>query len=449
MSKKRKATIEDVARESGFSTATVSRAFNDPDKVSYETRVRIFNAAHKLGFNPNNKSRKSFELSSGDSGSNNTAKKAVKKAYKKNPKAFIITAIAIVLIIAITVAVIYFAFPETWDSIMSMIGQDEKPELERGDGELQIHFIDVGQGDCILILFPDGKDMLIDCANYNNTGAIRESTLAYLNTYITDGQLDYLMVTHGDSDHIYFVDEVLYAFDVDTIYMPFILAEPENAEKETAVNALPKEKLDLFTDEDTLTSGVYADFFIAALSEPDAEIVFNIGEFSIETSTYRLDFYCYAVEDWAEEDLGDAEEKNAVSPIGILEYNGKRVVLTGDSNEINEPMFIEKIGGTVYDCDVLKVGHHGSATSSTREFLDFINCEYAVISCNASGNTFEHPRQATLDRFSADDMTVYRTDLNGTIVLVIDSNGTLSFTTDKTANESDIFTGADTKKAQT
>ena len=111
-------------------------------------------------------------------------------------------------------------------------------------------------------------------------------------------------------------------------------------------------------------------------------------------------------------------------------------------------MFIEKIGGTVYDCDVLKVGHHGSATSSTREFLDFINCEYAVISCNASGNTFEHPRQATLDRFSADDMTVYRTDLHGTIVLVIDSNGTLSFTTEKTANESDIFTGADTKKAQ-
>ena len=380
-----------------------------------------------------------------------TAKKAVKKAYKKNPKAFIITAIAIVLIIAITVAVIYFAFPKTWDSIMDMLGAKDKPDnnqsLVWGEGELQIHFIDVGQGDCILILLPDGKEMLIDCANYNNTSAIRERTMTYLNTYVTDGQLDYLMVTHGDSDHIYFVDEVLYTFDVDVIYMPFILAEPENATKAEAVGNLPKEKLDLFTDDDSLTSGVYADFFIAALSEPEAEIKFNIGEFSIETETYTLDFYCYAESDWENSNLNSAEKKNAVSPIGILEYNGKRVVLTGDSNEINEPKFIEKIGGTTLDCDVLKVGHHGSETSSTREFLDFINCEYAVISCNADGNTFLHPRQNTLDRFKEDDMTLYRTDLHGTIVLVVDGQGNIAFTTEKTATE-DIWVGADTKENQ-
>jgi competence protein ComEC len=380
-----------------------------------------------------------------------TAKKAVKKAYKKNPKAFIITAIAIVLIIAITVAVIYFAFPKTWDSIMDMFGAKDKPDNDQslvwGEGELQIHFIDVGQGDCILILLPDGKDMLIDCANYNNTSAIRERTMTYLNTYVTDGQLDYLMVTHGDSDHIYFVDEVLYTFDVDVIYMPFILAEPENATKAEAVGNLPKEKLDLFTDDDSLTSGVYADFFIAALSEPEAEIKFNIGEFSIEAETYTLDFYCYAESDWENSNLNSAEKKNAVSPIGILEYNGKRVVLTGDSNEINEPKFIEKIGGTTLDCDVLKVGHHGSETSSTRVFLDFINCEYAVISCNADGNTFLHPRQNTLDRFKEDNMTLYRTDLHGTIVLVVDGQGNIAFTTEKTATE-DIWVGADTKENQ-
>ncbi|MBO5777905.1 MAG: MBL fold metallo-hydrolase, partial [Clostridia bacterium] len=223
----------------------------------------------------------------------NTAKKAVKKAYKKNPKAFIIGAIALVLVIAISVAVIYFAFPETWDSIMAMItnnggdpddnGGSNGDSLERGDGELQIHFIDVGQGDCILILFPDGKEMLIDSANYNDDGDIEKRTLDYLDTYITDDQIDYLMVTHGDSDHTYFVNEVIEAYDVDTIYMPFILAEPSNEALQAQVNALEKSKLDMFTDKDTLSTRVYAEFFISALSEPDATIVLNIGQFSMET----------------------------------------------------------------------------------------------------------------------------------------------------------------------
>ena len=387
----------------------------------------------------------------------NTAKKAVKKAYKKNPKAFIIGAIALVLVIAISVAVIYFAFPETWDSIMAMItnnggdpddnGGSNGDSLERGDGELQIHFIDVGQGDCILILFPDGKEMLIDSANFNDDGDIEKRTLDYLDTYITDDQIDYLMVTHGDSDHTYFVNEVIEAYDVDTIYMPFVLAEPSNEALQAQVNALEKSKLDMFTDKDTISTNVYAEFFISALSEPDATIVLNIGQFSIETATYRFDFYCYTQEDWANTSLNGAEKKNAISPIGVLEYNGKRIVLTGDSNEINEPMFIEAVGGTGLDCDVLKVGHHGSETSSTREFLDFINCEYAVISCNAEGNTFLHPRQSTLDRLRADNMTLYRTDLHGTVVLVVDANGTLTFTTEKTTT-ADIWMGADTAQKQ-
>lgn len=380
------------------------------------------------------------------------AKKAVKKAYKKNPKAFVISLVAIVLVVAIAVAVLYFGFPEKWDMIIDMIVVGNGPNnsngdstLQRGDGELQVHFINVGQGDCILILFPDGKEMLIDCANFNDDGDIRTQTLGYLDNYITDGQIDYLMVTHGDSDHIYFMDEVLYAYDVDNIYMPFILAEPSNAEKAAQVAALPKEQLDRFTDDDTISTGVWADFFIAALSEEGATINFNVGNFSIVETTYRIDFYCYSAEDWEDTHLNHAEAKNAISPIGILEYNGRRVVLTGDSNEINEPKFIENFSVSVLDCDVLKVGHHGSATSSTREFLDFINCEYAVISCNASGNTFEHPRQDTLDRFIADDMTIYRTDLHGDIVLTIDGNGNLSFVTDHTPAQSEVEKGADAK----
>ena len=381
------------------------------------------------------------------------AKKAVKKAYKQNPKAFIITAVAIVLIVAIAVAVLYFGFPEKWDMVIGLIVGDRTPAgsdgdnhpLQRGDGDLQVHFINVGQGDCILILFPDDKEMLIDCANHKNSSTIKESTLDYIGEYVTDGQIDYLMVTHGDSDHIYFVDEVLYAYDVDNIYMPFILAEPKNdATRAEAVANLPADKLALFTDDDTLTTDVYADFFIAALSEEGANIVLNMGNFSITADTYRIDFYGYTAEDWENTGLSHDEARNAVSPIGILEYNGRRVVLTGDSNEINEPKFIAQFSVDVLDCDVLKVGHHGSETSSTREFLDFVDCEYAIISCNASGNKFKHPRQATLDRFIADNMTIYRTDLHGTILLEIDGEGNMTFATDNNPPASDVLKGADT-----
>lgn len=136
--------------------------------------------------------------------------KAAKKAYKANPKAFIISIVAIVLVIAIATAVVYFAFPDTWDKIVSMIVKDNQHSgLARGDGELLVHMLDVGQGDCIYIQLPDGKDMVIDCANYNDDGEYEKKTFDYLDKYIEDDTVEYLMLTHCDSDHVYFMDELL------------------------------------------------------------------------------------------------------------------------------------------------------------------------------------------------------------------------------------------------
>ncbi len=307
---------------------------------------------------------------------------------------------------------------------------DVDPFKDLSDTRLTVHFIDVGQGDSILITFPDNKEMLIDCGSYNNSSEIKEKTLNYLDKYITDGQIDYLMLTHCDSDHVYFLDEVLNVYDVDNIYMPNVLAEPENEEKAQTVNALDAGKLAMFTDEDTVNTACYADFFIAALSEANANIYLNQEQFSIEGSDYSLTFYAYTSEEWVSSDLSSAEEKNAISPIGILEYQGINLVLTGDSNEINEPVFIEKVVTNI-DCDVIKIGHHGSDTSSTEEFLDFLDPEYAVISSNKNGNDFNHPRESTLQRFSERNMTVYRTDINGTVVFAVDSEGKFAFSLEK------------------
>lgn len=356
------------------------------------------------------------------------------------------------LIIVVAAVILYFAAPDVFDDILGAILPDRNDNtgnntvLVRGDGELQIHFMDVGQGDGILILFPDGRDMLIDCANYNNSSTVRGEILDYMDDYVTDGQLDYLMLTHCDSDHVYFMDEVLEEYQVDNVFMPNVLATHDKV----AEADIPQERLALFTDEDTIATACYADFFIAALTEPDCTVTLNVdadedsnsvvitdgerqSDGTYDGATYMLTFYCPTAEYYAESDLSSAEEKNAISPIGVLEYNGFRIVLTGDSNEINEPTFVDRIGGQL-DCDVLKVGHHGSETSSTEEFLDAIDCEYAVISCNAAGNNFHHPRQTTLDRFIERDMTVYRTDNNGNIVLTVGE--TLTFTVEKEVDAS-------------
>lgn len=380
------------------------------------------------------------------------------KSNSKNKKGLLlIIAVVLVIVIAAVVIGLYFGAPEIFEKGLNFItgngdastpgsgGSGEGlPPVVITEGELQIHMIDVGQGDCILILFPDGKEMLIDCGYFYGGNTVKNETLSYLDKYITDGQIDYLMLTHCDSDHSHYMDDVLYRYDVDNIYMPNVMASHASVEEAN----LDEEKLAMFTDPDMEDSGCYAEFFIAALTEPEANIRLNIGDFTLEGDGWQIDFFCYDQEDWDDNHLNNGEAKNAISPIGILFYNGKKVVLTGDSNEINEPEFITKAkakyGVETLDCDVLKVGHHGSATSSTESFLNFIEVEYCFISCNASNTSqFNHPRQATLDRFIARGVMIYRTDLMGNIVISI-KDTEISFITEKDATQDQAQVGADT-----
>lgn len=374
--------------------------------------------------------------------------KAAKKAYKANPKAFIISIVAIVLVIAIATAVVYFAFPDTWDKIVSMIVKDNQHlGLARGDGELLVHMLDVGQGDCIYIQLPDGKDMVIDCANYNDDGEYEKKTFDYLDKYIEDDTVEYLMLTHCDSDHVYFMDELLERYQVEKLFMPNVLAAPGTTSKDKKALQDQIDALDTsrFTDKDTVGTITYAEFFIAALTEPDCEIVLNVdpdantNSLIIEETTYRLVFYCPTQEYYDDYGLNTAERKNAISPIGILEYNNRKIMLTGDSNEINEPLVMARTGKI--DCDVLKVGHHGSETSTSNAFLDEYTFEYAIISCNSYGNKFNHPRQATLDRLKSHNIEVYRTDNNGNIVVSVDKDGNLKITTQKESTQEQNLIG--------
>ena len=378
-------------------------------------------------------------------------------AKSKSARAVLVALVAVILIAAIALAVWFFTAPDSFKETFPFFfaAEDagtEAPPLTRGEGELQVHFLDVGQGDSILILFPDGKDMLIDCGT--TKGGDLDETLAYISAYVPDKQLDYLMLTHSDDDHVGYINEIIYEYDVDNIFMPDILAMPSgrvaSAGLQAQIEKLDKSKLAMFDDEDGIDTNAYAEFFIAALSEPDCNIYINVDSDENTNSivitdnglqeptnpdtdaTYRLTFYCPTQEYYDTTDLSDAKDKNAVSPVGILEYNDFRLVLTGDSNEINEPIIAERIGKI--DCDVLKVAHHGSESSSLDAFLNAVDCEYAVISCG-EGNSHHHPRQVALDRLIAQDMTIYRTDNNGNIVLTVTDGDNFTFNTEKEASQ--------------
>lgn len=353
-----------------------------------------------------------------------SAVNAAKKLHKKNPK-LLIAIVAIVVTAAIIVGALYLVKPEWFRGPM--------PE----SGQLVVHYIDVGQGDCIYIAFPDGTDMLIDCGSQGGSSEYQTSALNCLKALNPDGKIDRIMATHSDTDHISYLDEVLSEFQVGNVYMPNIrpkLGKSVEIKKEVvAVDSLDASKLKKFTDNDTIDTDTYAEFFIAALSEPNCNITLNIGKYEIRGQDYTFTFYCLSQKEWDIRSLKDkkgrpdATQINAVSPIGILEYAGKKLVFTGDSNNSNEKYYCETY--PYVDCDVLKVAHHGSSTSSSKDFLQHVACEYAVISV---GSSYGHPKKETLDRLKENGIQkIHRTDKCGNVVLTVSHTGEMAFSCEK------------------
>lgn len=355
-----------------------------------------------------------------------SAVNAAKKLHKKNPK-LLIAIVAIVVTAAIIVGALYIVKPEWFRGPM--------PE----SGQLVVHYIDVGQGDCIYVAFPDGTDMLIDCGSEKGRKEYETSAISDLKELNPDGKIDRVMATHSDTDHISYLDEVLSEFQVGNVYMPNIRSNNFDKSvkiggREVKVGDLDAGKLKKFTDKDTIDTERYTEFFIAALSEPNCNITLNIGKYEIRGQDYTFTFYCLSQKEWDIRSLKDkkghpdATQINAVSPIGILEYAGRRLVFTGDSNESNEEYYCETY--PYVDCDVLKVAHHGSRTSSSKDFLQHVKCEYAVIS--TSGESYGHPAQEALDRLKENGIQkIHRTDKCGNVVLTVSHTGEMAFSCEK------------------
>ncbi len=255
--------------------------------------------------------------------------------------------------------------------------QESIPQVEPEE-KLEVHFIDVGQGDAIFIDYGD-FDMLIDAGD-NKYG---DTVVNYLKQEEVDG-LEYVVGTHMDADHIGGLDVVLNHFEVENI-------------------------IDSGTSKDTQT---YRDYHTAIKAEGA-----NYQEDTTMTITVDQALSFKIIE------TGDSySDENDNSVVVWLTYLDKDFLFTGDMESHAEQAALSDIG----DIDVLKSGHHGSRTSSTEAFLNKVDAEYVVISCGKD-NKYGHPHQETLDKYEARGMEVFRTDLQGSVIATVDREGNITW----------------------
>lgn len=402
--------------------------------------------------------------------------KAVKKAAKKNPKRLIIAIIAIVLIIAIAVAVVYFVFPDTWNSIMSMINQDKNTSdpaspssnLVHSDGTLFVEYVDVEQGDCQIIIFPDGKTMMIDGGD---TGYAAKVQQAMDDLSITS--LDYVILTHTDADHCGSLDDAInHAEYVENVYLPKI--KSKDYDLGLSSSYLQKTTVVYNNFVKAAKNAVYKD---ADNNEIPANLIFTEDIITIEDAAHTYKFTMYCRNDTYYTSMkDDAHDLNDVSPICVLEFNGRIMVFTGDANKSSietssEKAFLDRMQALGYtddtfDADVLKVPHHGGRDSSGADFLDFIDCEYAIVCVGGTQSSekteyalfinetlkdagdymiyenakYGHPtHEVCAENGRLDEAGIqyaYYTWFNGDITCTIDRDGNITFACSKNASSS-------------
>lgn len=259
------------------------------------------------------------------------------------------------------------------DAISSESHALETSEEPRGTGTLTVHFIDVGQGDSAFIELPNGETMLIDAGEASEG----DNVVTYILSQGYD-TVDYVVASHPHDDHIGGMSEVLNHFIVKNFYLTGAVGNSDGYEEmmtALAENAIPTNYAaagNIIIDEDKLL-----------------------------------------VEAVAPKTL-DCDNLNDTSIVLKLTYNENVFLFTGDAEKKEEDGIWTNI-----KCDVLKVGHHGSSTSTSENFLKKTEPTYAVISAGLF-NSYGHPTEKTLGALAERGIKTYRTDLQGTITFTSD-----------------------------
>jgi len=245
---------------------------------------------------------------------------------------------------------------------------------------LTVAFLDVGQGDATFIQSPSGRQVLID-------GGSGRAVLRELGRVMPfyDRSIDIILATHPDRDHIGGLPEVLERFKVERVIEPGLASD----------------------------TGVYKAFTESTSSEGASHVLARRGQvIDLGSGAYlRILFPDRDVTGF---------ESNTASVITQLVYGDTEFILTGDAPRTIE-QYVALLEKKFLESDVLKIGHHGSRTSSATVFVGWVDPEYGIISAGC-GNRYGHPHQEVLDTFAKFEIETFSTCDEGTIVFTSDGN---------------------------
>lgn len=273
-----------------------------------------------------------------------------------------------------------------------------KPTLE--EGTMAVHFFDVGQGDSEFIEFPNGTTMLIDGGEIEMGERVISNIKALGYNSIT-----YVVATHPHSDHIGGLITVLNTFDVETVYMPNVTTNTSIFEK-----------------------------LLYVLENKDCKVVeAKSGVNVIDEENLFAEFVAPVSKKY--------KNLNDYSAVLKVKYGKTSFLFTGDAEKTSENEITADIRA-----DVLKVGHHGSNSSSTKKFVERVNPKYAIFEVG-DNNSYNHPNDDIVKRYEEFGAEIFRTDENGNIT--IKSNGKdLAVITNDTFSNSNVSNNSNAEETK-
>ncbi len=233
---------------------------------------------------------------------------------------------------------------------------------------LTLSFIDVGQGDSVLLKY-NGQNILFDAGGTKSYQSITDT--------LNDVKIDYLIVSHYHDDHINYIDNLQKTVKIKTIIAP----PAETSNEEEILNGFKK----------------YSDTVIAS-----NDVTMENDELTLKILTHHAAF--------------EKNDPNSGSLVTLIKYKNFSALITGDLEFEGEGNFLEEYDNLDLDVDVLKVGHHGSKSATSKRFLDNIRPEVSIISAGEN-NKYNHPEESLLQRLYSCGSKVYRTDKDSTVTV--------------------------------